>query len=238
MGKSKFQNTAKKSIQQNKLTSSGQKRPKYYDEDIIKNKKSKSSPAFAIFVVVMIIIGASVFGVGSYLDNQAEKAEADANQNLNPNYTSYTSTSTEQTSGSSYKTDISITTISGQVIKLSDHVGKVVILYFHFLTCSACHSHSPNLKVAMASFTTNQLVVIAITVQPSDSIVDLNSWATTNGYTWNNVRDSDYSLSSRFGAAYTPHTVYIGKDGDSSNTHTGVQTTAAIKSTIDNLLSK
>ena len=222
---SKYQVKAKKSIA--KKTSP---RPKYYDENLPK-KKGGSAP-YAIFLFFIIIIAGGVFGVGSLLDQKVEEGDT----NINSFYTTSTSTSVVQTISSSYQTPLTITTIEGESISLADHEGKVVILYFHYLDCSACTYHSPFLSSAMDQYTSSELLVFAISVDPNDSPDDLREWASAGGYGFKLVRDTDYSLASRFAAQYTPMTVYLGQDGDSSLRHTGAQTETDIVSNIDSLL--
>jgi len=223
---SKYQVKAKASLNS---AHSGKSRPKYYDETVIPKKKSAG---FAIFAAVLLIVSVSIVGVGNLLDKRA------ADQlNANPYYTAQTDTTSTQTVvQGAYKTPLTITTIEGEAIKLEDHAGKVVVLYFHFLSCSACKTHSPNLQTAAEQFSSSELLVISITVSPSDTDASLRSWASTNGYGFKLVKDTDYTLGSRFGAQYTPHTIYIGPDGDSSVRHTGAQSAADIKAMIQDLL--
>ena len=179
-----------------------------------------------------MIIAGGVFGVGSLLDKKAEAGDT----NLNTFYTSSTSTTTTEPISTSYKTPITITTIEGEVISLADHEGKVIILYFHYLGCSACTYHSPFLSLAQTQYSSADLLVFAISVDPNDSPDDLREWASDGGYAFELVRDTDFSLSSEFGAQYTPHTIYIGPDGDSSLRHTGAQTEESIIANIDSIM--
>jgi len=222
MGKSKFQAKAKENI--NKKSASGS-RAKYYDEEI----NPKKSSGFAIFFIVMIVIAVGVVGIGSLLDNNAD------DPTLNPNYTTDTNTYAEDPE-TGYKTDLDIATIDGNIIHLADYEGKVVIFYFNYIDCPACKQQSPNLQSASESYTSNQLLILSINVKAADSADAIQEYADEQGYTWENVKDTDYSLSSRFGSQYVPHTVYFTKDGSVGTTHTGVQTIEEIQININNLL--
>ncbi|QEE17517.1 TlpA family protein disulfide reductase [Promethearchaeum syntrophicum] len=222
MGKSKFQAKARENI--NKKSTSGS-RAKYYDEEI----NPKKSSGFAIFFIVMIVIAGGVVGIGSLLDNTAE------DNSLNPNYSTDTNTYTEDPE-TGYKTDLDITTIDGTIIHLADYEGKVVIFYFNFIDCPACKQHSPNLQSASELYTSNQLLILSINVKAADSVDAIQEYADEQGFTWKNVKDTDYSLSSRFGSQYVPHTVYFAKDGSVGTTQTGPQTIEEIQTNINNLL--
>lgn len=228
MGKSKYQAKAKKNIQQKKTSKGG---PHYYDE----NLKRKKTPAIAIFMLFVLAIAGGVAIIGTLINNTTNPV---GQSEVNPNFTQNSQSSIIDTSDSTgYKTPISIETLSGQIIKTSDYAGKVVILYFHFLQCSACKYHSPALSAAVNSLGSDKVIVIAISVSAADTAEQLNEWASNNGYNFKLAKDTDYSLSSYFGAQYTPHMVYLGPDGDSSTRHTGVQTEQEITQTVENLLS-
>ncbi len=224
MPKSKYQQKAQNSIKQKK----GKGGPHYYDENI-KKKKNSGIAIFAVFV--LLIVG----GVG-IVGNLLNKANEPADANFNPYYTENTDSAFDNSDTSGYKTPISITTLSGQTINLADHAGKVVVLYFHFLSCTYCHYHSPELEAASQNFGADELLVIAISVQAADTPAALTSWASDNGYSFELAKDTEYSLSTQFGAQYTPHTVYLAPDGDSLTSHTGAQSEAEITTTINGLL--
>ena len=222
MAKSKFQAKAKENINRKSVSGS---RPKYYDEEI----KPKKSSAFAIFVMVIILIAGGVVGIGSLIDNNANDV------NENPNYYADTATYTSDPV-TGYKTDIDLTTIEGNTIHLADYNGKVVVLYFNYIDCPACKEHSPNLQDAYTSYDSSQLLIISVNVGAHDTEQSIQEYVNGQGFTWENVKDSDYTLSSRFGAQYVPHTAYLAKDGSIGTTHTGTQTVNEIKDIIDGLL--
>ncbi|MHA1775223.1 MAG: hypothetical protein DRO88_03645 [Promethearchaeia archaeon] len=227
MGKSKYQAKAKNNINQKKYSGGG---PHYYDENI----KRKKTPAIAVFMLFIIAIAGGVAIIGSLINNTTNPT---SQSEINPNFTQNTQNSIIDTSDSSgYKTPITIETITGEKLKTSNYAGKVVILYFHFLKCSACQYHSPALSSAVNALGSDKVIVIAISVSAADTSEQLTEWATNHDYNFKLVKDTDYSLSSYFGAQYTPHMVYLGPDGDSSTRHTGVQTESEITETVENLL--
>jgi peroxiredoxin len=222
MGKSKFQTKVKENL--NQKSASGSRR-KYYDEEITPKKSS----GFAIFLMVIILGAGGVVGIGSLLDNAAEDL------NENPNYSVDTNTYTEDPE-TGYKTDLDITTLDGTIIHLADYEGKVVILYFNYIKCPACTQHSPNLQAASALYSSNQILIISVNVMAFDSVESIQEHVDDHGYTWENMKDTDFSLSSRFGSQYVPHTAYLAKDGSLGTTHTGVQSVEEIQNNINNLL--
>lgn len=232
MGKSKFQVNAQQKV---KSKSAGKSRPQYYDEKIKTSSQAPSRMSLKSLVLVIglvAIIGGGIFGVGNLLDNQFNPD----NSETNPNYREFIGGSSEVLGESGYKMDISITDIDGTVINLADHAGKVVILYFHFLNCPPCGVNSPNLKAAMGSYNSSEIFGISISVKLEDSPALLKNWKTEGGYGWELVRDTDYSLSSRFGASATPHMVFLGKDGAIEQSRTGITSVSDYESIIESLL--
>ncbi|MHA1583861.1 MAG: TlpA family protein disulfide reductase [Promethearchaeota archaeon] len=228
---SKFQNRAKTNIKQKKT----KQRVRYYDEKISKNKSKSYGPA--IFIGLIVILAGSIWGIGSLIQNSANSPGANDTQQSNPYYTSTsTTTTTEVISG--YQTPLTLTTITGDSIKLADYSGKVVILYFHYLACSACKTFDPYLNYAVNQYTSDQVITIAITVNPSDTVAQLTTWAEDGGYTWSQVRDTDYSLAAnpKFTAQYTPTTVYLDKNGNVGVRHVGAQAANDIMENINSLL--
>ena len=223
MAKSKFQVKAKKSVKQKQQHKGGDHRPKYYDETLKKSAKKAGTPAVGLIVAAIVIV-AGVVGMGIFLDQQSDDPESSI-FNRNP---------TSDSDPEGYQTDITITDIDGNQYILRDHEGKVVVLYFHYLTCVACETSGPILKSVMASYSSSDLLVISITVQ-ADSDTNLKNWAQSNGYTWPIVRDTQ-TLPNKFGVQYTPTTVFLGKDGAEEEKFVGVKSEADIKAVINGLL--
>lgn len=224
MAKSKYQIKAKTEIKQKQ---SGKKHT-YYDEEL--SKKKTNSP-FVFFIGFIIIIGLGVVGVGSLLDSQSN------DDLVNEIIYTYTGESNDVSSSpSGYQTPLSLSTIEGDVIKLADNAGKVVILYFHYITCYYCEENGQNLKTIMGEYSSDEVLIVAIDVQISESVADISEWAAENGYTWSNVRDTDYSLASKYSVTGTPSMVFLGKDGSYSNKLVGLNSAENMRAAIDILL--
>lgn len=230
MGSSKYKKIAST---KSPNTASSSSRPKYYDEKIRPQKNKGSFPV--IFIGIILVLGFGVFGIGKLIEFGTNPSPT-GQTNENTFYQDNTGTFSDETGSSTYLTPISITDIDGNTYNLADYEGQVVILYFHFLDCSYCHYHAPNLAEAMGSFSNSQLLVLSISVNPADSVGDLLGWANDGGYTWPIIRDTDSSLASRFRAVSTPMTVYLDPTG-AGTTQNGVQSTTDITTMINSLLS-
>ena len=202
MAKSKYQAKAKTEIKQQQKG----KKQKYYDEEI--SQKKTTNNAFVFFVGFIVIVGFGIVGVGNLLDSQDDEVL------INELSYTYAGDSNDQSSSpSGYKTPISLTTIDGAEIILADYAGKTVILYFHYISCYYCIDNGLNLKTVLEEYSSDQVFVVAIDVQISESASDIREWASDNEYTWQNVRDTDYSLSSKYSVTGTPSTVFLDAQG-------------------------
>lgn len=225
---SKYQQNVKIKVKQ---TSYGTRKiPKYYDEKIISAKKKSNVSAY--FIIGLIIVGFGIFGIGKLIENAINPSQI-GDSNENSNYTPDNGIDISEEDG--YLTPLIIKDINGIEHDLSLYKDKAVILYFHFLTCSACHTHSPNLANAIRKYSSDQLLVLSISVSPSDTISALKTWKSDNNYQWYLVQDSDYSLSSTFNAQYTPHTIYLDGNGEASY-YTGAQSQEDIKNFIEEII--
>ena len=115
----------------------------------------------------------------------------------------------------SYNTDLTYIDIAGNSTKLTDHQGKVIILYFFYLSCSFCKISDPFLAAIEDDFLSSQLLIITITTDPADSTSNLNNWQNNLNSSWIIVRDDiSHSYSSHWDVAYTPTTIIIDQDSN------------------------
>jgi thiol-disulfide isomerase/thioredoxin len=112
-------------------------------------------------------------------------------------------------------TDLTYVDIDGNSIKLADHKGKVIILYFFSLSCSFCKISDPFLKAIEDDYLSSQLLIITITIDTADSNSNLYNWKNNLNASWIIVRDEiSHIYSSQLDIAYTPTTVVIDQDGN------------------------
>jgi thiol-disulfide isomerase/thioredoxin len=119
-------------------------------------------------------------------------------------------TLSETASSNSYNTDLTYNDIDGNTIRLTDHKGKVILIYFFSLSCIFCKISDPFLAAVEDDFPSSQLLIITITIETTDSNFNLNSWKSNLNATWTIVRDDvTHSYSGHWDVAYTPTTIII-----------------------------
>lgn len=115
----------------------------------------------------------------------------------------------------SYNTNLTYVDIDGASMRLTDHKGKVIILYFFYLSCSFCKISDPFLAAIEDDYLSSQLLIITITINTADSDVNLNNWKSNLNASWKIVRDDiSNTYSSQWDVAYTPTAIIIDQDSN------------------------
>lgn len=131
--------------------------------------------------------------------------------------------------------DFAIKDINGNVIRLSDFRGQVVLLNFMATWCPSCRSEMPVLGQVWAKYK-NSIILISIDIDPMESDDVLRDFAQTLHYaTWIWARDTA-NLAKAYGVNEIPKTVIIDKDGHTSFVHTGGVSEQILNSQIEQLL--
>ena len=98
----------------------------------------------------------------------------------------------------------------GETHRLSEYLGKYVLLDFWSFGCGPCLQSLPELKAVSESYR-DRLTVISITSDPK------NQWETASkehGITWVNLNASDDpAVGDRYGVNGIPHQVIISPEG-------------------------
>ncbi len=114
-----------------------------------------------------------------------------------------------------YQTDLTFTTIEGDTIKLADHKGKVIILFFFGLNCYPCDVEASILIDIDNYYSNSEALIIPIATDPTYSYNDLNNWKNNYNPSWDIVRDDiSHSYSSYFSIAYLPTVIILDKNGN------------------------
>jgi peroxiredoxin len=94
-------------------------------------------------------------------------------------------------------TDFTTRDIDGRTFRLSDHVGKEVILIDFWATwCQPCLAEWPHLQKMYEEQKAKGFVVVAVSMDGADSIADVPSFARRNQVTFPVVYDEDSHIAS------------------------------------------
>ncbi|HVL86734.1 MAG TPA: cytochrome c biogenesis protein CcdA [Candidatus Thermoplasmatota archaeon] len=116
--------------------------------------------------------------------------------------------------------DFTVRTSDGEVIRLSDLRGKVVVLDFMATWCVACKKLIPPLKQMDAKYGDDEIVILGIDIDLTEDDAMLNEYRVKYGTTWRYAMDTD-KLADKYGVSEMPKVVWINKKGEVSHVMTG-----------------
>ena len=116
--------------------------------------------------------------------------------------------------------DFKLTDVDGNVFRLSDQRGKVVVIEFMQTTCSACIRQEPNLRELRSKFGSG-VVTAMVSVNPSDTDSVLRKHRDENLMGWIAMADKD-QVYKQYSVDSTPTIFIIDKNGYILHKHVGV----------------
>lgn len=130
--------------------------------------------------------------------------------------------------------EFTLTDTNGNTFSLSDFRGKVVVLDFMATWCGPCEEEISDLKVVQQNFG-NDVVIISIDVDTSETIGELETFKDEHGATWRFAIDTA-NISPEYGVTAIPHLVIIDKNGNVRFTHIGTTSSSTLINEINGLL--
>jgi len=132
--------------------------------------------------------------------------------------------------------DFTLVDINGEQFKLSDHLGKIVLIDFFATWCSPCISEIEHLKSLYNKYPQDQFIIISIGVDPRETNNDLRNFAQQYDIEWTVACDTD-QVSDKYGVSPIPHLVIIDAEGYRRQDHIGLTEESTLSLEIDSLLS-
>lgn len=117
--------------------------------------------------------------------------------------------------GGAIATDFTTRDVDGNTFHLSDHLGKKVILIDFWATwCQPCTAEFPHLQRMYNEQRANDFIIVAVSMDGSDSIAEVPSFAHRNNVTFPVVLDEDSHIASIYNPRKSaPLSILIDKQG-------------------------
>lgn len=127
-----------------------------------------------------------------------------------------TSTPGAESAGSGNKPpDFELSTIQGETVRLSDHLGKDVVLIDFWATfCDPCMAAMPHLDALYKKHKDDGFIVLGISIDGPDSVAQVKSTVTKLGVTFPILLDQETRVVALYNPKTSaPYSVLIGRDG-------------------------
>jgi len=124
--------------------------------------------------------------------------------------------------------------LEGNPVKLSDYLGKIVVLNFWAIWCGPCLMEMPDLEAVYQEYSDREVVVLAVNV--SESASDIVTFSQEYDLTFPMLRDSDLTVVKKYGVRSLPTTFFIDREGQVRVSRVGAMNKAYITQQIDRLL--
>ena len=115
--------------------------------------------------------------------------------------------------------DFTANTLNGDVVRLSDYHGQVVMLNFWATWCPPCRAEMPAIERAYEHYRDQGLVVLAI--NNGERATEITPFTQAFALQFPVVLDTDRRLQDVFAITGYPTSLFIGRDGSTYATHVG-----------------
>lgn len=139
-----------------------------------------------------------------------------------------------QSSPTELEADFTAFDLEGNPVKLSDHLGNIVVLNFWAIWCAPCRMEMPALEAIYQEYRDRQVVILAVNV--SESAADIAAFAQENRLTFLMLRDANRDVVKKYGIRSLPTTFFIDREGQVRMSRIGAMTKAFVAQQIDLLL--
>lgn len=177
------------------------------------NKKVKT--LVGVLILVVVIVGAT-FAYNAL----SEKFKPTDNLVISPSSTTNDGISTDGTSSTDGKTltpapDFTVYDGDGKAVKLSDFLGKPVVLNFWATWCSPCKDELPYFNSAYEKMKDEvHFLMIDSADEQRETVKNGKEFIKKNGYTFPILFDTDSDAAKAYGIDALPTTIFIDSDGN------------------------
>lgn len=132
---------------------------------------------------------------------------------------------------------IDLREVDGGSFNLSQYVGKVVLLDLFATWCGPCMTQINELKEVRSRYSENELVMISVDVDTTESIPEVRALKEEKGMTWM-VAMSNSRFSKAFPASSIPTMYYLDMEGKVADKVVGTESASEVMDRIDRILTR
>ncbi len=137
-----------------------------------------------------------------------------------------------------YAPDFAVMDKDGNLVKLSDFLGKPIVLNFWATWCPPCKAELPDFDEAATAYGEDVVfLMVNLTDGSRDTVTSVKEFVSTNGYTFPVYFDTQYSAASAYQVFSIPTTYLINTEGVIVGSKVGMMSAAELEGWIQILLS-
>ncbi len=130
--------------------------------------------------------------------------------------------------------DFEAVDLEGNVVKLSDYFGDIVVLNFWAIWCGPCRAELPDLEEFYRENRDKGVIVLAVNL--TESADEIQAFVEQNDLTMPIIRDSELNGAKGYNIKSIPTTYFIDREGKIRATRVGMMTKAFVEEQVEPLL--
>ncbi len=132
--------------------------------------------------------------------------------------------------------DFTLQTLSGETVRLSDLVGRPVVISYWATWCIPCQQELPILQRLAQEFESQGLVVVTVNAIDQDNLQDVQAMLRDKGMSLPVLLDQGSQFASTYGALFFPTTVFVDASGVIRYIRLGDSSEADLRTKVESLL--
>lgn len=164
----------------------------------------------------ILLVGAGLIGAALYLQNNTPLAAEFTPQ---PKTAPFVAPHTGAFAPGSSAPEISVTTLDGKTLNLSDFRGKPVMLNFWASWCGPCTAEMKNIEAIYQQHTNDEVVILAI--NQGEGVDTIKGYGELWKLNFQLVRDERQEAGRIYKVLALPTTVFVDKNGNIHEVHIG-----------------
>ena len=169
-----------------------------------------------IWIISAIVAAAAFVGVFYLYSVLSEKYAPDPFSGVEITDTGKV-TAADTDPGESDKTtapDFTVLDAEGKEVKLSDYIGKPIVLNFWATWCHYCKEEMPDFNEAYKNHPDIRFLMVNVTDGANETIEGAKKYISDNGFEFTVLFDTKLEAASVYGASGLPMTIFIDADGN------------------------